>query len=241
LDKQACHPNGMLIDFIDDEHIYRDSTGRFYTSCTELIHQHFPKFETEKIASKYAAKNHLRTEDVIQQWEQNRDEAAELGSRVHAHAERVLKNQPSEPKFTKDQLFFDTVTRFIKRDLLPNYTLLETEKVIFSPKYGLAGTVDLLMKNRSGHIIILDWKTNKQIKQQNRYQRGLGRLSHLPDSNYYHYCLQLNLYRKIMEEEGYYRRLDNAHMSLLHVGVLKVKVYDVPVMKEETQYILNSI
>jgi predicted RecB family nuclease len=42
------------------------------------------------------------------------------------------------------------------------------------------------------------------LKTENRFQSGLGPVAHLPDSNYWHYTLQLNVYRYILQKHyGY--------------------------------------
>ena len=52
------------------------------------------------------------------------------------------------------------------------------------------------------------------MKMENSFQKGLGPLNHLPDTNYWHYSLQLNIYRRILEE------LYGVHVSELALVVL---------------------
>ena len=40
-----------------------------------------------------------------------------------------------------------------------------------------------------------------KLKKVNPFQNMNEPLAHLPDCNYYHYCLQLNAYRYILETE----------------------------------------
>jgi len=52
----------------------------------------------------------------------------------------------------------------------------------------------------------------KKIKSDNPYKKGLAPLSHLPDTNYWHYTMQLNVYKWILET---YYGLDVADLYLV--------------------------
>ncbi len=58
---------------------------------------------------------------------------------------------------------------------------------MFNEQCGIAGTVDLLIVNTRGEVIILDWKRSKEIKFDNRFGRGKEIFSSLPDCNHTHY------------------------------------------------------
>ena len=66
-----------------------------------------------------------------------------------------------------------------------DYELVETEKIIFRKPLLLAGTVDLIMKNRkTNKLCIFDHKTNKQIAMTDGYgKKGKLFLSHLDNCN----------------------------------------------------------
>lgn len=70
--------------------------------------------------------------------------------------------------------------------------VLGVEKIVFNPflPRPIAGTIDLLARSRKdGSILILDWKTNKSIDQENRWDKyGLDPIKHVPDLNYWHYA-----------------------------------------------------
>ena len=51
---------------------------------------------------------------------------------------------------------------------------------------------------------VVKWNSEETVvpyrcKTDNKFQVGLGPLSHLPDCNYWHYSLQLNVYRWVLE------------------------------------------
>lgn len=80
--------------------------------------------------------------------------------------------------------------------------VLGVEKIVFNPflPCPIAGTIDLLARSRKdGSMLILDWKTNKSIDQENRWNKfGLEPIGHVPDLNYWHYACQLSLYQYLL-------------------------------------------
>jgi ATP-dependent exoDNAse (exonuclease V) beta subunit len=75
-----------------------------------------------------------------------------------------------------------------------------TEWLVFKESIKLAGSIDMLYKKPDGTYTIYDWKRAKEIKFTNTFQNMSPPLENLPDTNYWHYSLQLNIYRKILEE-----------------------------------------
>ena len=51
------------------------------------------------------------------------------------------------------------------------------------------------MRDEKGNIIIIDWKRSKGLKYENPHAALQYPLQHLPDTNYFLYALQLNVYR----------------------------------------------
>ena len=82
-----------------------------------------------------------------------------------------------------------------------NWVTYRTELSIFHKCYKLAGQADLLCRDESGGIVIVDWKRCREIKYENRWMSMKPPLHHLPETNYWTYALQLNLYLLMLEEE----------------------------------------
>ena len=62
---------------------------------------------------------------------------------------------------------------------------------------------------------IYDWKRSKEIKKFNSFSNGNPPVEHLPDCNYWHYSLQLNTY-KYMLEKNYGERVVGMYLVCLH-------------------------
>jgi hypothetical protein len=102
----------------------------------------------------------------------------------------------SEVKKTVEFQYFMNFWNDHGADLEP----YRAEWSVFSQDHMLCGQIDMLFKRKSdGKFLIYDWKRSREIKTSNDWTKGLGPLSHLDDCNYWHYTLQLNLYRWILE------------------------------------------
>ena len=66
----------------------------------------------------------------------------------------------------------------------------------------IAGSIDMVYENPDGTLSIYDWKRSKNITRINNFNKFAipPLICHLPDSNYWHYALQLNVYRKILKD-----------------------------------------
>jgi ATP-dependent exoDNAse (exonuclease V) beta subunit len=237
MNKSAFHPSGKQILFDEPSHTYTVD-GEKYTSVTTVIHEFFPEFDSELQAKNYARKWKLDKDEVLAEWAAINHEACERGSNIHLYCENLLlgKELP-DPYNEKAAECFPVAERFIN-ELLKRYTLIDSEKIVFSPRYKISGTVDLLMRHKkTDQIIMMDWKTNKKIELNTNYnQYGLGKLRHLPDCNFSHYSLQLNLYTHLLELEGYFDKIDR--MRILHIADGKIIPYNIERMTREIGIIL---
>ena len=65
----------------------------------------------------------------------------------------------------------------------------------------VAGQLDVLFVNKDGGFALIDWKRSKDIQFENAFNRFKHPLYHLPDTNFWRYALQLNVYRFALETE----------------------------------------
>ena len=128
---------------------------------------------------------------------------------------------------------FEYFLRFYKQhnDLEP----YRTEWMIYDKELKLAGSIDMIFKNKNGSLEIYDWKRCKEIKKTgwNKFAKTEC-IEHLPDSNYWHYTLQLNTY-KYMIEKNYGLKVNGMYLVCLHPNnknksFMKIKV---PTLKKE--------
>ena len=130
------------------------------------------------------------------------------------------------------------------KDWLNNYKLksdidILSEVIVYSTELSIAGTVDILAKdNSTGLYEIIDWKTSKKIEMVS-YNQKMGTheiTKNIMDCNFYHYSLQLSLYRYILETY-YGLKIHNQLIARLHDDGVNAHV--APYMKDEITTMLN--
>lgn len=65
------------------------------------------------------------------------------------------------------------------------------------------GQSDRVWVNKYKEIWVRDYKTNEEIKTENKFQKMKAPLSHLDDCEFNHYAIQLSMYGYILESKGY--------------------------------------
>ena len=68
----------------------------------------------------------------------------------------------------------------------------------------MAGSIDMLFINNEDECLdIYDWKRVKEIVRTSKWNKWINSdvVTYLPDTNYWHYALQLNVYKAIYNKE----------------------------------------
>ena len=75
----------------------------------------------------------------------------------------------------------------------------------------------MIFENDDGTLQIYDWKRSKEITKSNSWNKYSTTecLNHLPDTNYWHYSLQLNIYKYILEKK-YNKKVTGLYLVCLH-------------------------
>lgn len=234
------------IAFDEETHKYihpKDETGNAeYISVTTLIERFFP-FDLKRYIEKKAIDENRTEDDVLDEYLTNRDEAAEKGTFLHSQIENFLKGNEYDSDSKEFKLFLNFYEREIKQRGL---SFFDAEKMIFSSKYNVAGTIDCLFKkNDSNEYVMLDWKRSKKLIIDGRpriygFGYALSELCNLDNSSYNRYCLQQNIYKSIVETE-FSISISSMQLVILHENYSEYHVVRVPEMKKEVRVILNSL
>lgn len=206
-DMTAIHPSGLKIHFREDDHSYTDDWGRDYTSVTTMIHRCFEEFDASAVAANKSKRIGVPAEQYLREWEENRVKASGDGTRMHENCERQILGRYAEmhrPKDEEERQCFRSAWGEVEK-LKAGFVSLQPEKIVFSPRFRAAGSIDLLARKASGEYRIFDWKRLKELKfEAFQGKTGTAFLTmFLPDCNFYHYALQLNIYELILKIEGY--------------------------------------
>ena len=74
---------------------------------------------------------------------------------------------------------------------------------------------------------------------ENTFQSGFGPVSHFPDSNYWHYTLQLNLYRWLLEKH-YGIVVSEMALVIMHPNNANYKRYKLNRLDEEIEGVIEA-
>jgi ATP-dependent exoDNAse (exonuclease V) beta subunit len=219
------HPRDDGIQFDEPTHVYTvNGSSRGVISCTKFLHEFFPHFDAKAIIAKMMSspkwpqsKYYGKTADQIQkEWNDNGAAASGAGTAMHLSIEQFLHGHPEliEPGVlqTPEWRYFMNFWNEAKEDLVP----YRSEWEVWSEEHKLAGSIDMIFYRKSDDsYVIYDWKRSKEIKMENDFGTGFGPVSHLPDSNYWHYTLQLNVYRWFLET-FYGLKISDMYIMIFH-------------------------
>ena len=115
-----------------------------------------------------------------------------------------------------------------------------TEWSIFKKDLLLAGQLDILYKIKDkDEYALYDWKCVKEIKFENKFEKGKGSLKYLDHCNYNHYSIQLNIYKRILETL-YEIKITEMCLVVLHNENDSFKLFPVYEMKKEIDIIFRE-
>ena len=235
LAKNNPHIRDKRLRFDEEPHLYYIDGVNDNISVTTFIHTLFPSFDEEKIINNMMrGKNWgkspyygMTKQEIKDSWEKNRIESSTAGTNMHKDIE-LFYNDIKVENDSKEFNFFLQFNEKIKSTLKP----YRTEWEVFSEELKFAGSIDMVYENIDGTKEIYDWKRCKKISKTNSFEMGKYPVDHLPNSNYWHYALQLNIYRRILMKE-YGETVSKLYLVCLHPNQESFQRLEVPIMDAE--------
>lgn len=253
LKQSYSHKRDQNIEFEEEGHKYYISNdiNNIYTSVTTFIHSLFSPFDADKIIEKmmksktwkYGHKYWgMKPEEIKFLWSNNGSNVSNLGTKLHYDIECFMNNPNLPPNYkhkdllneyfnlyaenipTKEWSYF---LQFVQET--PDLKPYRTEWTIYHEDLKLAGSIDMVYENEDKTLIIYDWKRVKNITTVNNFNQYSTNtlICHVPDSNFWHYALQLNIYKAILEDK-YNKKV---------VGLYLVRIH--PESEEKTYELIN--
>jgi hypothetical protein len=238
-------PREHRIQFDETSHVYTVDGVRVPRSVTGLIHLYCNEFDPHRALATMKATPTWRgkcmsiaeeglgtaDEDFIERWQFNGKVQRARGYLLHFQAEAMVNGRcialPWSPEFQQAKCIYEFVTREW------GFRPLRTEVSIFHCGLRLAGQPDLLCKDRQGRIVIIDWKRVRRIKAESMQGPMRYPLNMLPDSNYWHYALQLNLYAYILESEYSLAVAPLMYLAVVHPEAAAPRLVAIPKLEDE--------
>lgn len=176
---------------------YNTDTNEEYTSVSAVLDSIKQPFDTELHAARVAKREGLDPEYVKSVWADKTITACNQGSNEHNALENFFKNGTIEPKFKKLINNIDSIVKVFDNRYSKHKIL--SEKIVYSDKFKVAGTVDLILEFNK-YFIIIDFKTNEKFDFYNKYNEKLLKpVEYLDNCKFNVYALQLSLYAYMLE------------------------------------------
>jgi ATP-dependent exoDNAse (exonuclease V) beta subunit len=244
LSNTNAHPRDKNIQFFEEGHKYVILTEPDvkYTSVTTWNHSHFPHFDADEVIGnmmkgKGWKEGHkywgLTPQQIKDQWNSNKDAVAGAGTDMHFEIECFNNDPRFNFAYSNKELYeiymadnknihFDSKSiewqyyiNFIKDH--PDLKPYRTEWLVYNEDVKISGSIDMVYENPDGTLSIYDWKRAKNITRINNFNKFAlsAPVCHLPDSNFWHYALQLNTYKAILEQK-YEKTIKDLFLVRLH-------------------------
>ena len=237
-DKNA-HPRDKDMQFVESTHKYTilpDPDSK-YDSVTTWNHSHFSHFNAALIIKNMMkGKNWnpenkywgMTAEEIKKKWSQDGLKAASLGTALHYAIEcfmnieeKKVDEEPTNQMVCNfDNLVYTSAEwsyflEFIKA--FPHLKPYRTEWRVYDEDIKLAGSIDMVYENEDGTLSIYDWKRCKEISKTSAFKKHAKTacINYIPDTNFWHYSLQLNTYKAILERK-YGKIIKDLYLVQLH-------------------------
>ena len=209
LAKLNAHERDPFIVFYPEPHIYTVRGEGGYTSVTTFVHSHFEHFDPESQARKIVNGKSMTNpkykyygmteEQIVQMWKKSGEEASSAGTKMHYDIECYWNGWQVENASIEYAYFLEFVEDFQTKN--PGVKPYRTEWMVYYEEFKLSGSIDMVFENPDGTLRIYDWKRCKSIDNEAFGGKCAKTecIRHLPDAKFWHYSLQLNTYKTILE------------------------------------------
>ena len=240
------------IDFEPDEHIYIYKGIKRMLPVSSLIAYFFEEFQALPQAENQWRYKGTPVEESLDKWAKSGRMASEVGTFVHLQTENYFQRGYFE---TECRLQFGSDTEVVSVEqeklhflhFIRDYQIepYRQEWPVYDKDLNIAGTIDLICQNDDGEYTIYDWKRSSRVvnaQGQPIVEAFRGRMSYngisLPDTSFYHYCIQQNLYRYMLESH-YGIRVKSMNLVVLSPDYPTYYVVPIPKMDQIVQQIIT--
>lgn len=246
---QDSYTQDAYITFDPSEHIYLYK-GREFASVSTVVSKFFREFNPIDNSKRVAEREGVTQMEIMERWDAAGVESREVGTFMHAQIESILNHE--HPLLTtnfeykgqyvkiNENISIEKELKYFQNFMRENQVHpYRTEWRICDEDREIAGTIDLLCKN-GDDFEIYDWKrSRKALPDETIWAYGKDGLEHIPDISFYHYALQQNLYKYILEK-NYGIHVSKMHIVIFHPYYDSYQHFEIPSMDNEVQIILNN-
>lgn len=245
------------IQFLPQEHIYLYNGQEQLIPASSVISCFFKPFNSFYWSEYKANQRHISQGQVLEEWDAKGTYSRDVGTFMHQQIENYYKGLPYQQEF-----YFKYKGRYVQieeqirleheysqfMEFLKNHKFkpFRTEWAIYDEELKIAGTIDMIHK-RGEVFDIYDWKRSHRIVNCfgdpiaiNDYgHKGLEELNQIDDTPYWHYCIQQNIYRYILEK-NYHIKIQKMYLVIFSDDTYEYRKLEVPYMNETINSIVNA-
>lgn len=186
------------LNFNEEKHLY-DVNGKHLPSVSGLIKTFTPYFDAEAKAKSKAERYGVSHLEILQEWEDTKNEACDRGHRVHLFGEKYPFDRTLKPSCGQEK----AVVKFwndLPAHILPAFMELR----MYHKHFNFAGTADILLFDTINKCFIIgDYKTNKDLFKNFKQESLLYPFTNLLNSPFNKYQTQLSFYQLLFEQTGF--------------------------------------
>jgi ATP-dependent exoDNAse (exonuclease V) beta subunit len=224
------YSNDKRVVFESESHSYFNKDKKLL-SVTTFLHKFKNEFDSDFFSKKIALRDGKTQKEILDLWSAKAKKSCDIGTAIHKIFEDYINgdfavlNGEIQIEFLElpIEYYLDFHSKakvsiqFIKDFFVTNRLIpVHTEYIVYDDN--LAGQVDLICKDKNDNYYILDFKTNDKIEKYSYNKKMLNEFSILNDSNFYHYSLQLSIYKKMIKE------IDIKKLFIIHI---KLNSYEI--------------
>lgn len=243
----------QFIDFEPEQHVYTYKGQTRLLPVSSLIAYFFEKFDAQAAAQRQYERYGIPVDETLKKWERNGQMAREVGTFVHEQTESYFRDGTFAkvcPFTFEDQTEMISVEKerqhFLRFVMDYDIHPYRQEWPVYDTDLNIAGTIDMVCKEMDGEFTIYDWKRSSKvvnvlgqpIVEAFGGKRGFNGIS-LPDTPFYHYCIQQNLYRYMLEAH-YGVKVKAMNLVVLCADNPSYIVANVPKMDEVIEQIIAA-
>lgn len=206
------------IQFFPQEHIYVYNGHEQFLPVSSIVASFFKPFDAVYWSAYKANQRRVPQGQILEEWDAKGAFSREVGTFMHKQIENYYRGIPYQQTYPfryngkyihikDDANIHSEYLQFMSFCATHTFTPYKTEWTIYDENLKIAGTIDMIHYH-DGSYDIYDWKRSSRILDSldtpitiNGFgSKGLGKLSHIDDTPYWHYCIQQNIYRYILEK-----------------------------------------
>lgn len=204
-------------------------------------------------------------EEIEEMWSAAGRDASEKGTAMHYKIECFYNTPPDDTPDTADtadttdtpselQYFKNFHNEHVASPTTATLRPYRTEWTVFHEEARIAGSIDMVYEVidptptdptrrlwADTPLAIYDWKRCREITKTNRANKFATHpaIEHIPDTNYWHYALQLNLYKYILQTK-YDKKITDLYIIVLHPEAQNYQRIKLPDLQSEVADLITE-